>query len=393
MEQHPVPRNITGFQFHLIGDMTLRQFFYLAGGIALGFFIFKSAPLPSLIKYAATGIAGFAGFAFAFLPIQERPLDKWLIAFIRSVFSPTQYLWQKNNQPLHILLVPASHHAQNISPQHKDLHLEAQAKLDAYLKSLPQHHAQTLNIAEKNYIDKTLALFNSNSAVNMQPAIKPIAQTPPKPNAQTIKPASEVNKKDTIMPKTVVVKPEEKPPTDLNDVQKQLFHLNQEKTLLLKELESLKSKINDPNMKPEIISPQTAVSTKQPTIKSIPADIAKEEIGLINIPQTPNVVIGVIKDGSKKLLPNIIITIKDKSGLPLRALKTNKLGQFASATPLPNGTYYIETEDPLNRYIFDIAQINLIGKVFLPVEIIAKGEKEIMREKLQKELFGSVASI
>ncbi|EKD47460.1 MAG: hypothetical protein ACD_66C00049G0001, partial [uncultured bacterium] len=28
MEQHPVPQNVTGFQFKLIGDITLKQFAY-----------------------------------------------------------------------------------------------------------------------------------------------------------------------------------------------------------------------------------------------------------------------------------------------------------------------------------------------------------------------------
>jgi hypothetical protein len=36
-----------------------------------------------------------------------------------------------------------------------------------------------------------------------------------------------------------------------------------------------------------------------------------------------------------------------------------------------------------------MAQIILSGKIFLPVEIIAKGEKELLREKLTKDIFGS----
>ncbi len=99
-----------------------------------------------------------------------------------------------------------------------------------------------------------------------------------------------------------------------------------------------------------------------------------------------------MKDPQRKILPNVILTIKDKNSSPLRALKTNKLGQFATATPLPNGTYLIEAEDPMKRYNFDIAQIVLSGKVYPAIEIIAKGEKEIMREKLSKELFGTARS-
>ncbi|OGG32335.1 hypothetical protein A3I51_02125 [Candidatus Gottesmanbacteria bacterium RIFCSPLOWO2_02_FULL_38_8] len=56
---------------------------------------------------------------------------------------------------------------------------------------------------------------------------------------------------------------------------------------------------------------------------------------------------------------------------------------------MQNSIYHIEAEDPLKRYVFDIAEINLSGKVFLPIEITAKGEKELMREKLTKEIFGN----
>ncbi|MBI5452341.1 hypothetical protein HY945_02675, partial [Candidatus Gottesmanbacteria bacterium] len=134
--------------------------------------------------------------------------------------------------------------------------------------------------------------------------------------------------------------------------------------------------------------PKEAPEEKEPTIKTISPKKAAVEMGITNFDQHPNIITGVIKDPQKKILPNIILTIKDKNQMPLRALKTNKLGQFATATPLPNGIYFLEAEDPLKRYVFDIAEITLSGKVFLPIEITAKGEKELMREKLSKELFG-----
>ena len=81
MEQHPVPRNISSFQFHLIGDMTIKQFAYLAGGTFFGFLIVKFVPLNALFKWPMAAIPFFSGLAFAFLPIAERPLDKWLVAF------------------------------------------------------------------------------------------------------------------------------------------------------------------------------------------------------------------------------------------------------------------------------------------------------------------------
>lgn len=160
-----------------------------------------------------------------------------------------------------------------------------------------------------------------------------------------------------------------------------------EKTKMAEELTYLKQQQNSG---PQIIKPVVdKEKPKKPTIKAVTAKAAVDEIGMPTLPQTPNVVVGIIKDGQKKILPNIILTIKDNKGMPLRALKTNKLGQFITATPLPNGTYFLEVEDPLKRYTFDVAEITMKGEIFLPIEITAKGEREIIREKLAKELFGS----
>ena len=86
------------------------------------------------------------------------------------------------------------------------------------------------------------------------------------------------------------------------------------------------------------------------------------------------------------------MTVKDKEGVPLRALKTNRLGQFAASTQLPNGVYFVETEDPRLRYTFDRAQITLNGSIVPALEIFAKTEKEITRAKLEKELFGTTTN-
>src|SRR3989344_5368895 len=103
MEQHSVPRNITGFQFKLIGDMTLRQFGYLAAGAIVGYLIFKILVLGFVINIALAGLIFFVGFAFAFLPLKDRPLDQWLAAFIKSISADTEFIYQKDNNPPEIL--------------------------------------------------------------------------------------------------------------------------------------------------------------------------------------------------------------------------------------------------------------------------------------------------
>lgn len=94
IEQHPIPQDVAGYKFRLIGDMTLKQFIWLAGGIILGLIIY-SLPLPFFFKYPLAAIAVGLGAGIAFVPVEGRSMDKWLIAFIKSIYSPTQYVWKK----------------------------------------------------------------------------------------------------------------------------------------------------------------------------------------------------------------------------------------------------------------------------------------------------------
>lgn len=393
MEQHPVPRNISGFQFHLIGDMTLRQFGYLAAGVFVGYLIYRGAPFSAIINIPLALLCGFVGFAFAFLPIQERPLDKWILAFVKSVMSPTQYIWYKNNPAPDILTRSVTVHIQVTGPQRQTAaHKETNEKLRAYLATVPIPAHEALNAAEKRYIDKTLSLFQTQVAVST-PGFPPLAATPPNPPVNVPPPPPPPPQPVNIptLPTQPIPQAEKKEAEDNHgQLKTQLSQLAAEKEALEKELARLQQRLsNAPS--PQIVKPVISPAQNEPTVKVVSPKSAASEMGMLNYQQAPNLIAGVIKDPQRKLLPNIILTIKDKNGLPVRALKTNKLGQFSTATPLPNGTYLLEVEDPLKRYVFDVAQIALSGKVFLPIEIIAKGEKELMREKLTKELFGSTA--
>ena len=98
MEQHPIPQQISSYQFKLVGDMTLKQFFQLAGGVIVGL-VFYSTPLHPLIKWPFIFVSVLLGVALAFLPFEERPLEKWIVVFFRSIYSPTLYSWKKTDKP------------------------------------------------------------------------------------------------------------------------------------------------------------------------------------------------------------------------------------------------------------------------------------------------------
>ncbi len=429
MEQHPVPRNISGFQFHLVGDMTLKQFGYLAGGVILAYIIYKF-PLPSILTLPLASIVALSGFAFAFVPIQERPLDRWLLAFIKSVYSPTQFIWKKNNPTMSILLKPLAMATKSMPQQHLINHQIANQKLNAYLASLPQTLDKTVNLREKNYIDKTLALFNTSSqpTVPLIPHREPtnapssfkIRETPhitddispdsdqtpqPKQPYRTVTPINtspvtitaekeqESRKKEELLREEESKLKEELRQHVISkerflELEQKLNELLSEKEKLTEELTKLRQETNQKTT--DVVKPVTAVEkTINPTVKSATPQSAKDLTGMPSIPSVPNIILGITRDNLHRLLPGIIVTVKDLSGMPMRAFKTNKLGQFAAATPLTNGTYRIEVEDPQKRYQFDLIEVILDGKVFMPIEIIAKGTREILRDKLTKEIFGS----
>src|SRR5437764_399195 len=95
MEQHPIPQQISSYQFRLVGDMTLKQFFQVGGG-ALIALLFYSSNLPFYIKWPLIIISFLFGAALAFFPLEDRPLAKWIYLFGKSVYAPTLYLWMKN---------------------------------------------------------------------------------------------------------------------------------------------------------------------------------------------------------------------------------------------------------------------------------------------------------
>lgn len=128
MEQHAVPRQITTFEFKLIGFLTLRQFLYLAVFSAFAFILFALIPVP-LFNILAAASSAFAGVALAFLPVNERPLDIWIKNFVKKLLSPSQYYYQKKNRP------PAFLKGVRLQaePEVVANHLEAKDKLNAYV--------------------------------------------------------------------------------------------------------------------------------------------------------------------------------------------------------------------------------------------------------------------
>src|ERR1700755_3209495 len=95
MENHPIPQDITGFKFKLVGKMTVRQFIYVGVGVLLAWLIYFVLKFPLFLSLPLALFFALGGVALAFLPIDGRPMDLMIANFLRAVISPTKYVYEK----------------------------------------------------------------------------------------------------------------------------------------------------------------------------------------------------------------------------------------------------------------------------------------------------------
>ena len=87
-------------------------------------------------------------------------------------------------------------------------------------------------------------------------------------------------------------------------------------------------------------------------------------------PKQPNVVVGMVLDQNRKIVDGAIVEIVDQTGIAVRAVKTNKLGQFFITSPLQNGAFSIRTEK--NGLEFNNYTLTTNNTIIPPLEFLAK---------------------
>jgi hypothetical protein len=170
MEQHAIPRQITTFEFKLIGFLTLKQFIYIIVAAIFGVGLYFIFPLPIFnILFAAACV--LFGLALAFFPVNERPLDVWIKNLIKRLRSPTQFTYKKSNSSIDFLsdLVFVS------DPHRTVAHIESKEKLTAYLAS-KQSKNQAVQKAQTNIHAINTLLQKPLSELNPQKTSQPINQ-------------------------------------------------------------------------------------------------------------------------------------------------------------------------------------------------------------------------
>jgi hypothetical protein len=265
MDQHAIPREITNFEFKLIGFLTIKQFIYVVIFVVLGLAIYLIVPIPVINVFLGIMVAAI-GPALAFIPINDRPLEVWLRNLIKRLLSPTQYTYQKNNASPAALQNNFSYSSSTVSA-----HIDSQRKLS-------------------NYLSK-----NNSGEKSKKQSINDLFQNPI---------TSLFNKK---------------PSTDQTTTNTQQQMVNTEQ------------------------------NSKEPFIS------------------------GIIKNHNLTSLSGVLIYIKKpEDPNPLRILKTNINGVFATFRPFPAGEYIFDVKDPNETYLFDTIKVKIENSNNKSIEIISK---------------------
>jgi len=290
MQQHPIPQQISSYEFRLVGDMTLKQFVKLALGLILAFLIFKSG-LPFYFRWPLSFSVGLLGVASAFLPIHDRPFEVWVINFFRRVYSPTIFIWKKQEKDYVFATVTAS----SPVPKARMIHVEDKnVRLNEYAGTFPQ------------------------SPISSTLYPKPLAEKKP-PKERSTAPVFGAEKADEMSPEAM-------------------------------------SKIGK-----MFKGPKPTGDYMQPEYEKTPMPA---------IPTIPNIINGIILNEKGGGIEGGIVEIQDIGGNPIRAMRTNSLGQFQTATPLVGGDYLIIVDK--EPYRFDIIKLKIKGDIVLPIKIQAK---------------------
>lgn len=322
MEQHQVPQHIASYEFHLIGDMTLKQFFQVATGGLIALAIYAS-PLPGIIKWPAILFFGILGIALAFLPLEERPLSTWILLFLKGIYSPTLYKRGPQDKIADIF-APETEGANAARPRVVAPHGEEAAQ--KYLSTPASEFAgpggviiSSFDEREESFLKKVLSVFH---------------QVPVVPSPQI------VVEEHTVPKQPVVEIPTVQAPA-----------------------------LTATSPSPPFPAPPTPIPA-YPQPQTLAAHFVPSAAPPF-FPQTPNIAVGQVVDEEGNGVESAILEIRDQEGRPARALRTNKVGHFLTATPLTPGAYLIIVEK--EGYEFSPVGFSTMDTLIPPIEI--KGKK------------------
>jgi len=397
MKSHPVPQNIMDVEFKLFGELTIRQFGYVAGGALVAFVCYVSFADIPLIRWPLVVFFGILGIMLAVFKVNDRPFEIWLANFIFALFTSQRRIWKKSAKTPEIL---RSMNVNSVSKGNSNVSINRAPLSSVYVPT--EEVEENISKEDKeemdrlNEIDKLWGGSSNKVVENTKTTIKEVVQNVPiavptvtskEEVIQTFSEPAISIPKDIEVKKTEDIKEVKKIPRfDLDDIlptkvsREDLIGKMDEKTgvdqpainfdepvvntkvaTVLEEkkeevkdnsyMDKLKTQLEEQNkiinnLREKVSEPKEVVETKKIVLEEKPE--IKEEIKKIEqvIEEKPiekvNYVSGTVKDKNGKGLSNVTLIIKDSKFRPVRATRTNNLGAFNITTSLPNGDYSLE---------------------------------------------------
>lgn len=361
MQEHPIPQDVTGYKFHIVGNMTLKQFAQVGAGVLVGVIFYNTNLLP-IFKWPLVALSVGLGAMMAFVPIEERPLDHWIVTFFRRLYSPTKFYWRKESS-IPFALKPEKIQVRPQEPVAEvDLTPARQKRIRDYIASVQQpSDAEPWEKEEASRVSGILETFDDVEVENV--TSKP----------QAIKPQ--------LTPRIRMLSARE-------PAQEVVFESMQETTEPIAPVESVVTPSAPPSPAAEAPLPPVA------PLPVPPADPAEQTVAVFEEPipepaytpaQTPattneslpfpekstvpNMIMGMVLTPDNKLVDRAVVTIRNTQGDTVAALNTNLLGQFFATAPLPNGTYNLSVKKEGLTFIDQ--ELVLSGNPVLPLELRA----------------------
>ncbi|MEO8581588.1 MAG: PrgI family protein [Patescibacteria group bacterium] len=353
MQDHPIPQAVTSYEFHLIGNMTLKQFLELGAGILLGVVIYQTN-LYSVIKWPLIVFFVGLGAMIAFVPYEGRPLDQWFIALFRAIYKPTLFYWRKSgNLPDYLTYTTKE---TTTFQDELDLSPLKQQRIYEYIHTLPDESAlDPLAYQEAQQMSAVLSLFDTV-------------------HVETVDAVELLTKPDLTA--------QQHPLQQFDNLFKTNVPYEDERLTAEQIPETLPPSIEEVTVPVEAPAPETTSEVVDVfnAASLVVDDPTAQHSAALNVqtsdtlpfpkkPTQPNIVVGMVFDQVGNIVENAIVEIADDQGMPVRAVRTNKIGQFYISTPLKNGEYFMKAEK--EGILFPTQKLELNNTILDPIEIRA----------------------
>lgn len=389
-KQHAIPQQVFSVKYKLVGSLTVRQFVILALSGGLGVALFYSGLLGFFGIIIALILVLF-GVAFAFVPIQELPLDEWITAFFRAIYAPTRRIWAKSLEPAEFLVLEIPKLARTAEPGLSAE--ESRRQLEIYLSTIHEgKELSSLDLAEKQYLDSIRTMAQKLVVAEVPAAPMPFARIAASTPALTLE--------EVLATPSAQAAPAEHPSlastvnftepvymvqrghvssyfaarrnvrvgrrlTPLAIAGAMVYAPAREQVLTTEPPSPLFPP--EPPVAPVSLAPPVPPEPLATPVSPIPKRAAAKPITHPRAGE--NVIAGTVFDPQGEALAQTLLVVEDEKSNVVRAIKSNELGKFKTS-PIPNGRYAVRVLK--TAFPFATMEIELTGEKVPDLEIRPK---------------------